>query len=224
MEALRGPQDVAGDNDALSEEHIRTDPGKMMGTARYMSPEQIRGQEVDGRSDIFSLGVVLYELVAGFPPFGGATPGEVMAAILTRDAPNLIRYSREAPAELERIVSKALAKERESRYQVIEDFLNDLKNLKLELELEAKLKRSGQSDDEETAIPPDRLAEQKGQRSETESLYSTQLSPASQSSVSRTAAPSPWLRSFTSCGPQTPSFRPQLRGATVLCWSRELAR
>src|SRR5262245_3305688 len=178
---------VAGDNDALSEGHIRTDPGKMMGTARYMSPEQILGQEVDGRSDIFSLGVVLYELVAGLTPFGGATSGEVMAAILTRDPPSLTRHSREAPAELERMVSKALAKEREARYQVVEDFLNDLKNLKLELELEAKLKRSGQPDDEETTIPPDRLAEQKGRRSVTESLYSTQLSPASQSSALRKA-------------------------------------
>src|SRR5262245_57403275 len=176
---------AAGDSDALSREQIKTDPGRMMGTARYMSPEQIRGQEVDGRSDIFSLGVALYELVAGFAPFGGASYGEVMAAILTRDPPPLTRYSREAPAELERMLGKALAKEREERYQAVEDFLEDLKNLKLELELEAKLKRAGQSDDEETTLLPDHLGEQKLQPSVTESLYSTQLSPASQSSALR---------------------------------------
>jgi len=178
---------VAADGETLIGEQIKTDPGKMMGTARYMSPEQIRGQEVDGRSDIFSLGVVLYELAAGYAPFGGATPGEVMAAILTRDPPPLTRYSREAPAELERMVSKAMAKERAARYQVVEDFLNDLKNLKLELELEAKLKRSGQSGKEETTILPDHLAEQTSQRPVTESLYSTQHSPASQSSALRKA-------------------------------------
>jgi serine/threonine protein kinase len=178
---------VAGDNDVLSEEQIKTDPGRMMGTARYMSPEQIRGQEVDGRSDIFSLGVVLYELVAGIAPFGGATSGEVMAAILTRDPPPLTRYCREAPAELERVVGKAMAKDREARYQVVEDLLNDLKNLKLELELEAKLKRSGQSGDEETTKLPDPLAEQRGQRPVTESLYTTHLTPASQSPALRKA-------------------------------------
>jgi serine/threonine protein kinase len=178
---------VIGENDASSEEQIETDPGKMMGTARYMSPEQIRGQEVDGRSDIFSLGVMLYELVAGFAPFGGATPGEVMSAILTREPPPLTRHSREAPAELERMVSKAMAKTREARYRVVNDLLNDLKNLKLELELEAKLKRSGQSSDKETTALPDHPAEQTAELPVTESLYSTQLSPASQSSAIRKA-------------------------------------
>src|SRR5262245_28142192 len=121
---------------------INTDPGKLMGTARYMSPEQIRGRDVDGRSDIFSLGVVLYEMVAGRPPFEGTTAVEVIAAILNQEPPPLARYSQEAPAELERMVSKALAKDREERYQVVKDLLIDLKSLRLELEIKAKSKRA----------------------------------------------------------------------------------
>ncbi|MCI0393025.1 MAG: AAA-like domain-containing protein [Acidobacteria bacterium] len=170
-------------NETLTREQIKTDPGKIMGTARYMSPEQIRGQEVDGRSDIFSLGVVLYELVTGHAPFGGGTAGEVMAAILTREPPSLTRYLREAPAELERMVSRALAKEPEARYQFVKDFLIDLKNLKLELQLEVKLKSGDRSGENETAERAAQDVEQTSQCSETESLYSTQIShPASQSS------------------------------------------
>jgi serine/threonine protein kinase len=120
---------------------LDTDPGKVMGTARYMSPEQIMGRPVDGRTDIFSLGVVLYEMAARREPFEGVTSAEVMAAILNQQPPPLARYTREIPPELERIVSKALAKDREERYQVSMDLLIDLKSLRLELELEARLKR-----------------------------------------------------------------------------------
>jgi serine/threonine protein kinase len=128
-------------------DQFRTDPGRAIGTPRYMSPEQIRAQEVDGRSDIFSLGAALYELIAGRPAFEGATPFEVIAAVLDEDAPPLARYSREVPPELERIVSKALQKDREERYQTARDLLIDLKNLKLELEVAAKLKRTGKIDE-----------------------------------------------------------------------------
>ncbi|MDX2032323.1 MAG: serine/threonine-protein kinase [Blastocatellia bacterium] len=119
-----------------------TDPGKVMGTARYISPDHLLGLELDGRSDIFSLGVVLYEMVAGRAPFEGATTGAVMAAILNHEPLPLMRYSRAVPAELERIVEKAIQKDRELRYQVIKDFMIDLKNLKLELEVDARLKRA----------------------------------------------------------------------------------
>jgi serine/threonine protein kinase len=94
-----------------------TMPGMVMGTAQYMSPEQTRGQEVDGRTDIFSLGVVLYEMIAGQPPFDGATTIDVLAAMLNREPVPLSRYNDAAPDELERIVNKALRKEREERYQ-----------------------------------------------------------------------------------------------------------
>jgi eukaryotic-like serine/threonine-protein kinase len=123
----------------VSTEGLVPDWGRLRGTLRYMSPEQIRGLEVDGRSDVFSLGVVFYEMVAGRAPFNGTTFAEVMTAILNQEPSPLRRYTRDAPAELERIVGKTLAKDREERYQVIKDLLLDLKSLKLELEVEAKL-------------------------------------------------------------------------------------
>jgi serine/threonine protein kinase len=130
------------DNPLGLTEPLKTEPGKIMGTARYISPDQLLGLELDGRSDIFSLGVVLYELVAGHAPFEGATTGAVIAAILSQEPLPLARFARAIPAELERIVEKALQKDREQRYQLSKDLLLDLKNLKLELEVEAKLKRT----------------------------------------------------------------------------------
>jgi len=118
---------------------VDTDRGTILGTARYMSPEQARGHEVDARSDIFSLGVVLYEVTTGHLPFEGSTPMDVLAAILNQEPPPLVRYSPAVPAELQRIVSKALRKDREERYQVVKDLLLDLKTLKQELEIDAKL-------------------------------------------------------------------------------------
>jgi serine/threonine protein kinase len=121
---------------------FKTGAGVVMGTASYMSPEQARGLAVDGRTDIWSLGVVLYEMVAGCSPFAGSTSSEVVAAILSEQEPQpLARYSREVPAELERITSKALRKNRDERYQTIQDLLLDLKDFKRELELQAQLKR-----------------------------------------------------------------------------------
>ena len=108
-----------------------------MGTINYMSPEQARGLEVDARTDIFSLGVVLYETLAGAKPFMGATTADVIVAILDKEPPPLSQSAREAPKELERIVDRALRKDREDRYQTIQGMLSDLKNLKQELEMEA---------------------------------------------------------------------------------------
>jgi serine/threonine protein kinase len=112
--------------------------GVVMGTVKYMSPEQARGLEVDSRSDIFSLAIVLYEMVAGRAPFEGQTNHELIASILTGDPPSLTQYSPQAPAELQRVVSKALRKAKEERYQTIGDLLSDLKGLKEKLELESK--------------------------------------------------------------------------------------
>ncbi len=131
------------DSEVSTQKKIYTDPGRVMGTPRYMSPEHITGQTVDGRADIFSLGVVLYELVAGRPPFEGKSSGEIVAAILNSHPLPLARYARDVPHELERIISKALEKDREHRYQVVKDLWLDLKCLALELEIEAKLKRTG---------------------------------------------------------------------------------
>ena len=90
--------------------------GMIPGTARYMSPEQARGLQVDGRSDIFSLGVVLYEMLTGSAPFTGATPSDVLAAILTYDPAPLSQNTRAVPAEFERIVRRCLAKDPGERY------------------------------------------------------------------------------------------------------------
>jgi Serine/threonine protein kinase len=134
---------------------LKTDPGVVMGTASYMSPEQARGLEVDERSDIWSLGTVLYELVAGRLPFEGATATDVIATILHREPPSLLLYRSEVPAELERIVEKALTKEREERYQLARDLSVDLKRLKQRLELDAELERSVTPDAEsKRAISP----------------------------------------------------------------------
>src|SRR5574341_1534189 len=116
---------------------VYTLPGVVMGTAAYMSPEQARGEIVDSRSDIFSLGVLIYEMVAGETPFTGATPLEVLAATLEREPLPLTECDRRIPAELERIVAKALRKDRRKRYQTIRDMLVDLESLKQLLDLES---------------------------------------------------------------------------------------
>src|SRR6266540_6459921 len=123
---------------------VQTAPGVVMGTVHYMSPEQARGQEVDARTDIWSLGAVLYEMVAGRPPFEGEAPNDVMALILQKgkEPLPLARYRPEAPAELQRIATRALQKERDKRYQTIKDLRLDLENLKQEEEFKAKLEQS----------------------------------------------------------------------------------
>jgi serine/threonine protein kinase/Tol biopolymer transport system component len=109
-----------------------TDPGVVMGTASYMSPEQARGLKVDERTYLFSLGVVLYEMVSGHTPFQGATTSDVIAAILTQEPPPLA--TNLSPELLRQIVIKALVKDRESRYQTASEILTDLKSLKAQIE------------------------------------------------------------------------------------------
>jgi len=123
-------------------QNLLSEPGMMIGTVPYMSPEQVQGQPVDVRSDIFSFGVVLYELFGGVQPFASENSASTISSILTRDPPPLARYSHEIPLELERIVSKALAKDPESRYQTIKDMLIDLKRLKQQFAFETELERS----------------------------------------------------------------------------------
>jgi serine/threonine protein kinase/Tol biopolymer transport system component len=137
--------DSPSEAEPSAEEPHNTQPGLVLGTAKYMSPEQARGISVDGRSDIFSLGVVLYELVAGHPPFEGETISDLIAAILKVDPQPLTCYADDAPGELQRIVSKTLNKNREDRYQTAENLLTDLRALRQELELGSKIQRAIQS-------------------------------------------------------------------------------
>ncbi|OLE54806.1 MAG: hypothetical protein AUG51_06805 [Acidobacteria bacterium 13_1_20CM_3_53_8] len=118
---------------------INTAPGMIMGTANYMSPEQARGLEVDERTDIFSLGAVLYEMIAGRVPFEGETPSDVIASILKTEQTPLSHLSPGVPSELARIITKALRKDMDERYQDVRDMLLDLKSLKEELEFQIKL-------------------------------------------------------------------------------------
>jgi Tol biopolymer transport system component len=124
-------------------EAARTRPGLILGTLRYMSPEQARGRAVDARSDIFSLGVVIYELLTGQPLFEGETDADVVAAILHQEPPPLADYLSDVPPGLERIIQKALAKDRELRYQNARDLQADLQALVRESELSARLYQTG---------------------------------------------------------------------------------
>jgi serine/threonine protein kinase/TolB-like protein/Tfp pilus assembly protein PilF len=121
-----------------------TQPGMVLGTARYMSPEQARGVDVDFRSDIFSWGAVFYEMVAGRCAFAGETTSDVLAEILKSNPPPLAEFVPEVPRDVERVIHKVMRKEREERYQTAKELLADLHDLKKEAEFQHQLQRSPQ--------------------------------------------------------------------------------
>lgn len=111
-------------------------------SAAYMSPLQARGKDVDARTDVFSLGAVIYEMLSGRAPFGGETAADIIGALIHKEPQPLSTLLPNTPAELQHIVSKALRKDRDERYQTVKSLLVDLKTLKQELDFSAKLERS----------------------------------------------------------------------------------
>jgi serine/threonine-protein kinase len=126
-------REAPSDPNAVTIPFTETNPGAVIGTSGYMSPEQAEGLTIDARSDIFSLGVVIYEMVAGQPPFKGRTESHTRVSILDQEPAPLLTHVADTPKQLERIVSKALAKDRSKRYQTITDLKLDLEQLRDEL-------------------------------------------------------------------------------------------
>ncbi len=127
-----------------------TSTGMIIGTAAYMSPEQARGLAVDARTDIWSLAVVIYEMVAGRRPFGGQTTSDVISNILKKEPLALTLFAEEADARLDEIVMKALTKDKEERYQSAKDLFIDLKRLKHRIDVEAEIERTNPKESRST--------------------------------------------------------------------------
>lgn len=124
---VRGTRQLKSEAETVS---LLTVPGAIVGTVPYMSPEQVRGEGADARSDIFSFGTLLYEMFSGRQPFGAESAAGTISAILTSEPPPLARYATSVPTELERIVRKCLEKDRERRYQTMRDLVIDLENVR----------------------------------------------------------------------------------------------
>jgi len=172
------------DLDGPTKSLFETQPGLVIGTVAYMSPEQARGQRVDSRTDIFSLGVVLYEMLSGRRPFTGATTSDMIAALLVSEPARLSQQLPAIPAELERIVSQMLVKDREERYQTARDLVNDLNRVK------ARISLSGLAEEEtgETAmleLPTAKLPAVPSAEGETAGLtFATNVGPGTTPSLS----------------------------------------
>ena len=147
--ALNSPVDADGSDRSNAATLIQpiTGKGMILGTPFYMSPEQARGLAVDARSDIFSLGAVIYEIIARKLPFSGATIADVIASILTAKPPPLAEIVKNLPPEFEQIIVKSLDKNREERYQTMKDLANDLKQVRQRLEFQTELERIHTSND-----------------------------------------------------------------------------
>jgi len=175
---LTEPPTSSVDHEAPTAVRVDTEIGTVMGTARYMSPEQARGLKVDARTDIFSLGVVFYEMLAGQAPFTGATTADTISVLLHKEPQALSTLSPDVPADLQHIISKALRKDREERYQTIKSLLTDLKTLKQELDFTARLERSAPASNKGSAT---KSAQPTAEQATTQSAE-TQTSAARQTS------------------------------------------
>ncbi|HMZ22008.1 MAG TPA: protein kinase [Blastocatellia bacterium] len=156
--------ELPADLEAQTKSLFETQPGMVIGTVAYMSPEQARGLRVDGRTDIFSLGIVLYEMISGRRPFTGGTTSDIIAALLVSEPARLTQHLPQTPAELERIVKKMLLKERDERYAGTQELIADLKRVKSRLEFASESEQtaflepptvglSGSLEDEPATMP-----------------------------------------------------------------------
>jgi serine/threonine-protein kinase len=148
-----------------------TSPGLIVGTAAYMSPEQAKGQLVDTRTDIFSFGVVLYEILSGRKPFEGETAMDRIGAILHKEPLPISELVPDAPSEIERIIHKLLRKDFNERYQTVKDVLIDLKDVKKELEFQDKLKVTAVSGRERSTTESRGLTRQSGAQTNSSAEY-----------------------------------------------------
>ena len=154
----------------------QTAKGVIMGTVNYMSPEQAKGEKVDARTDIFSFGVVLYEMIAGRTPFAGDSMSETFANLINSEPKPLTRFASNVPEELNRIVAKTLRKKRDERYQTMKDLLTDLKSLRENLAFDERLEKSHPpNDNNATAFLKATTGEARNQTDETDNNLTGQI-------------------------------------------------
>src|SRR5271157_3712323 len=172
--AGRGAQAAADNMQTLDEAHL-TSPGTMVGTVAYMSPEQVRGRDLDARSDLFSFGAVLYEMATGDVPFHGESSAVICEAIMNRAPVAVVRLNREVPAKLEDIINKALEKDSNLRYQHASEMRSDLQRLKRDTDTgRTALPVSTGSEQTSSAAGSSPGFQTSGQRSAVSSVSTTQ--------------------------------------------------